>query len=327
MSYAELQYYANCVLEVENTTASTVTITVSNANGKTWTKTAASGATAKFTLPNRGRYYYGAKTGSTPYGYGYVDFGFGDYKRVSTVSSIDLTTWANGTWSELANMLAAHDAGVINVYDYIKVGDTRKVELSAMSATGVGEAHVAQSVDLVIVGKNVVDVDGGKCHFVWQQKDCLANGTTLEGGYMNSTNTNVNGWRGSARRTWCNNVYYNALPTELRSMTLQSKIKSSTGNSRTTIETTTDKIFLPCEYNVFGTTSYSVAGEDTVQWDWYKTNANRVKKAGSTGSAYAWWERSPGAGSSYRFCLVSGGGNASSDNADAARGLAPCGCI
>ena len=105
-------------------------------------------------------------------------------------------------------------------------------------------------------------------------------------------------------------------------------IKTSQGNQLTTFDTTTDKTFLPCEYNIFGATTYSVAGEDTVHWEWYQTAANRIKKQGSdSGSAYIWWERSPRASNATAFCFVNANGTASYHNASYTYLLAPCGCI
>ena len=244
------------------------------------------------------------------------------------LSFLKIVTWANGTDAEVAAMIEADRAGKIDLYDYWATGDTRNVQISAMAATGVGESHVAQTVQLVLVAKNVVDLaSGGKCKFVWQLKDGLANGTSGEFGYMNSTNTNVGGWKDSARRTWCNSVFYNALPAWLRGVMKDASIKTSKGNQLTTFDTTTDKCFLPCEYNIFGTTTYSVAGEDNVHWEWYQTAANRIKKQGSGGSAYRWWERSPDGSNAAYFCNVSASGAANNANARNTALLAPCGCI
>ena len=52
-----------------------------------------------------------------------------------------LVTWAGGTDEEIVKMVQLADEGKINLSDYWAVGDTRTVQLSAMSATGVGESH------------------------------------------------------------------------------------------------------------------------------------------------------------------------------------------
>ncbi len=251
-----------------------------------------------------------------------------------TVSvNVKIVTWAGGTDQEIADMIAAADAGLINLQDYWAVGQERKVNLSAMAATGVGESHVAQAVTMVLMnagGKTLATpTPGGRteCNYIVGLKNGLANGTSGEYGYMNSTNTNVGGWKNSARRTWCNNVFKNAIPAALRSIFKPFINKSGTGNSSTSgTEDTTDTFALPAEVEVFGSTTYSVSGEGS-QFQWYRTSANRIKKCGDSGTAYYWWERSPRSGDSNYFCFVYSDGAAYYGTASITRLIAPFGCI
>ena len=68
-----------------------------------------------------------------------------------------------------------------------------------------------------------------------------------------------------------------------------------------TINTTSDKLFLLSEVEIFGSTTYSFAGEGS-QYDWYKAGNTRVKKV--YGSAKRWWERSPYKDDTNGFCCV-----------------------
>ena len=245
------------------------------------------------------------------------------YFKAQKIDMTPIVSWANGSDAEVAAMLEAHYAGQIDIHDYWTVGDERVVNLSAMAATGVGETHAAQSVTLVLSnagGKYLAD-EVTECAFQWDQKNCL-----LETGYMNSSDTNVGGWKNSARRGWCNNVYYNAIPATLRPIFKQHKNLSGLGNSSTSgVERTTDYVALRAEIEIFGTRSFSVEDEGS-QVTYYQTSANRIKNLGDAGSAVAWWERSPRSKRS-SFCLVAGNGNASSSTANYGRGLALCGCI
>ena len=89
-----------------------------------------------------------------------------------TVKLVKIVTWAGGTDKEIVAMVEAADQGVINLSDYWAVGDIRTVQLSAMSATGVGESHVAQQVDLVLLHAGGYDLNAAvasgrtKCSFV-----------------------------------------------------------------------------------------------------------------------------------------------------------------
>lgn len=246
------------------------------------------------------------------------------YFKAQKISTTQIVSWANGSDAEVAAMLEAHYAGQIDIHDYWSVGDERVVNLSAMAATGVGESHAAQSVTLVLsnVGGKYLADGVTECAFQWDQKNCL-----LETGYMNSSNTNAGGWKNSARRGWCNNVYYNAIPETLRPIFKQHINKSGLGGgSSSGVEDTTDYIALRAEEEIFGSRTYSVAGEGS-QVTYYQTSANRIKNLGDAGSASAWWERSPRSGSSRNFCFVSYNGTANGSNASDARGLATCGCI
>lgn len=251
-----------------------------------------------------------------------------------TVSvNVKIVTWAGGTDQEIADMVAAADAGLINLQDYWAVGQERKVSLSAMAATGVGESHAAQTVTMVLMnagGKTLATPTAAgqtTCNYVVGLKNGLANGTSGEYGYMNSTNTNSGGWKSSARRTWCNSVFKNAIPSTLQSIFKPFVNKTGTGGSSTSgTENTTDTFALPAEIEVFGSATYSVTGEGS-QFQWYKTAANRIKKAGDSGSADYWWERSPLSGSSAYFCRVYSDGSADAGSASSSYLIAPFGCI
>lgn len=263
----------------------------------------------------------------------------------SAVPALKIVTFANGTDEEISAMIQAHYNNEINIADYWAVGDTRTVSLSAMSATGVGESHREQDVQFVIGDFEHDDlatpINGhAKAAVTLLQKDCLmdasnasnpVNGSgNTENGYMNSSATNAGGWKNCARRTWCNNVFFAALPSAWQSMVKIVNKKSGTGGgSSSGTEITADKIFLAAEIEIFGSKTYSVDGEGT-QYQYYKNaTANRYKmpKWGSSNVSNIYFERSPYSGGAYSFCIVGTNGSASADGADAANGVAPCLCI
>lgn len=191
-----------------------------------------------------------------------------------------IVSWADGTDEEVAAMVAAADAGQINLSDYWHEGDTRAVRLSSMPATGVGESHAAQSVQFVLSDPGHFTLASGKpCNFVVNMRDCLK-----EPGYMNSSNTTYGGWNGCARRTWCNNVFRNAIPSGLRPAFKQFKTRAAIGTGTASI-TSTDWFALPSEMEVFGRVTYAnySAESKNTQLNYYKTSSNRVKNVnGST---------------------------------------------
>ena len=147
---------------------------------------------------------------------------------------------------------------------------------------------------------------------------------------MNSSDTNAGGWKNCARRAWCNNVFFAALPSTWQSMVKIVNKKSGTGGgSSSGTETTQDKIFLAAEIEIFGSTTYSFAGEGT-QYQYYKNaTANRYKmpKWNSNSVSNSYLERSPYRSSSTSFCVVYPGGNEGYSGASEARGFATCLCI
>lgn len=257
--------------------------------------------------------------------------------------ALKIVTFADGTDDEIAAMIQAHYDNKINIADYWAVGDKRKVNLSAMSATGVGESHRAQTVEMAIADfehDNLATAINGhiKAAITLTQVDCLmdasnasnpVNGSSnSENGYMNSSSTNSGGWTNCARRTWCNNVYFNALPFTLRNTVKAVNKKTSAGSQSSTINTTTDKVFLLSESEIYGSTTYSKSDEGS-QYEYYKTTANRYKmpKWSSSSSSHIYWQRSSDSGSSSNFCSVYYGGRADYNSASSTLGCAPCLCI
>ena len=237
-------------------------------------------------------------------------------------NNVKIVSWADGTDEEIAAMVAAADAGKLNLSEHWHVGDERTVQLSAMSATGVGESHAEQTVQMVLTDPGHYTLASGQpCHFVVVQKDCLK-----ETGYMNASGTNSGGWNECARRTWCNNVYRNAVPASLRGIFKQFKVRTASGSGSGVTEST-DWFSLFSEKEVFGSTTYanSSAESQNTQLNWFKTSSNRIKRV--NGRAGHWWERSPYSGDFSAFCYVTYSGTADRWNASYTFGLAPFGCI
>ena len=243
--------------------------------------------------------------------------------------SVKTVTWADGTDAEIVAMVNAADNGEINLADYWHVGDERQVTLSAMSATGVGESHAEQTVTFVLMnagGKTLANATPSgrtECNFIVGMKNGLA-----EKGYMNSSNTNSGGWEACARRTWCNSMFRNAIPSTLRDIFKQHLNVTANGSSSTTA-TSTDYFALPAEKEVFGSVSRadSTAEASLTQFEYYKTSSNRIKKTGDSGSVSYWGDRSPRSGNSGIFCTVSSNGSADYEPASFGRLLAPFGVI
>lgn len=185
---------------------------------------------------------------------------------------------------------------------FFKVGDSKTVNIGGTN------------YEVQIIGFNHDDkVSGGKAAYSFQLVDCL-NQTQQ----MNTSNTNTGGWNGSAMRGRMS-TYKSQLPATLRNVIKTVKKKSGTGGgSSSGTQQTNDDLFLLSEIEIFGTTTYSVAGEGT-QYEWYKAGNSRIKKV--NGSAYYWWERSPFSGNTNDFCFVNSSGNANFTYANSSYGV------
>lgn len=170
------------------------------------------------------------------------------------------------------------------------------------------------SYQIDIIGKNHdTYTAGGKAPLTFQLHDCYG-----EHKNMNSGNTNRGGWTSCAMRSTHLPAILSKMPTEVQNGIREVNKLTSAGSHSITINTTADKLFLLSEVEIFGSTTYSAAGEGT-QYDYYKAGNSKVKKLNF---AINWWERSPYARSSADFCVVTSAGNKSSYGAGGTNGVA-----
>ena len=222
--------------------------------------------------------------------YGIVKVGDGStsWDDLNIISTKSKPTFADSDWATIAELSENGQA-----QSFFSVGDEKTIELS----TG-------EQVTLVILGFNHDNLTaGGKAGITLGMKDLLATRYP-----MNSSKTNARGWTSSAMRTSTMQTLLEQLPYEVKAVIKPVNKLTSAGGKSTTINTTSDSLFLLSEIEVFGTSSYSVAGEGT-QYAYYRDIANtdekRVKKlSNGTGSADNWSLRSPLASSSESFCVV-----------------------
>ena len=208
------------------------------------------------------------------------------------------SVFANNTWEQIIK--ACHNNAVPDTWN---VADQKPMTING----------VDYQID--IIGKNHdTYAAGGKAPLTFQLHDCYADKKA-----MNSSKTNSGGWKNSAMRTTHLPAILALMPTEVQNGIREVSKKASVGGASSTIETVSDKLFLLSEVEIFGSTSYSAAGEGT-QYDYYKAGNSKVKNR--NGSAALWWERSPDASESAFFCMVVSSGSAGSDDASYAIGVA-----
>ena len=196
--------------------------------------------------------------------------------------------------------------------NYWKVGDKKNITVN-------GVTYAAQIIGFDHDTLTTADGSRTKAGITFQLVDCL--NTTYS---MNDSNTNVNGWRGSTMRTSTMATLLNQLSSDLKSVLKFVNKVTSKGNNQSGLETTSDKLFLLSEIEVFGATQYSYAGEGK-QYEYYTAGNSTIKKV--NGSANNWWERSPSSGTTTGFCYVGIGGTASSYTASSSFGVSFGFCV
>lgn len=245
------------------------------------------------------------------------------YEMYGTPAKI--VTWADGTEEEILAMIEEARNGYIKLSDYWAVGDVRTISLSAMTATGVGETHAAQDVNIVISefgGKTLED--GTECLLQYDFQNCLK-----EVGYIASSNNNTGGYESMPRMTWCDNVCFAALPSWLRTASRRFKTKTFNGGTTTTVNDGVHNLALRTEKEVLGSRAYSHANEANAntQPSYYTVSANRLKGLGIGGAATKWWTGSAHNNVSSNWCIITEAGAGERQGCSMTSGIAPYGCI
>ena len=259
-------------------------------------QTKTSTGTVVFTVTETGTYTIVAtKDGQTTSGS--VDVVSGTTSYTVALSFLQ-DNFADNDWTSI--IAACHSGSVPSTW---VVGNSKTMTINGAS------------YQIDIIGKNHdTYASGGKAPLTFQLHDCY--GETKN---MNSSNTNSGGWTSCAMRSTHLPAILALMPTEVQSGIREVNKLTSAGDQSTTINTTADKLFLLSEVEIFGSTTYSAAGEGT-QYDYYKAGNSKVKKM--NGSASYWWERSPRVSFSQYFCVVHSGGSARSAGASNAYGVA-----
>ena len=209
-----------------------------------------------------------------------------------TVSFLD-DTFANNDWSAI---IAACQSG--SVPDSWVVGNSKTMTINGTS------------YQIDIIGKNHdTYTAGGTAPLTFQLHDLY--GTKY---VMNSSPTNSGGWRSCAMRSTNLPAILARMPSEVQNGIRAVNKLTSAGSDSATINTTSDKLFLLSEIEIFGSITHSKSGEGS-QYAYYSAGNSKVKKL--SGSANAWWQRSPDSGGSTRFCRVGSSGSSTSNAADA----------
>ena len=217
--------------------------------------------------------------------------------------------------AEPIEMQIAANAGLANEYE---LGSTRSIKLK--DGTDI-TLRIADNTGNII--KRDDDTYAGLVIEFVEQMPTAAK--------MNPTSTNAGGWDGSKMRDEIMADIYKLLPDDWKDVVADAKIQTMNGGSQsgTALVTSTDKLWLPAEREIFTTRSYSHLDEwnalerfalyDLPEND---NNAFRIKRR--AGSNQIWWLRSPYSSRTSSFVYVTSSGSVSYYYADSSLGVSPC---
>ena len=235
-------------------------------------------------------------------------------------------SFATDSWATIDNAIKSNNTDAYNI------GDTREVDLGELGVHTLRIANKSTPSEC-----NNSDFSQTACGFVLEFADIIVNQK------MNDERINTGGWCSSKLRLYVNNDFYNSLPTELKSMIINTKVKSgyNVGDDDYFCETN-DKIYLFSSKEVYGvipiygrapyTVQYGVV-EETRQLDYYNflginqyNYSNTIKNY--NGTERQWWLRSTSKRISfpennYYFSVVGTNGIYGGDFADSNSGLSP----
>ena len=209
----------------------------------------------------------------------------------------------NNTWKAIAQ---ASQKGMAK--NFWAVGDAKSVELNGT----VGEiSFVNQTFLFCIIGFDHNEtVEGKGTHFMLAKNQNNLNVSFTDSNHVtagtspgfryNLTPLNNGGWESSYLRNAICEQIFSAFPTELQNA-IEECVKytdnvANNTSAASNVTATSDKIFIPAEFEVFGTRTQANEAEQTYQkqYDYFKAGNTKVKYCHhkTTEQAY-WWSRSP----------------------------------
>lgn len=245
-----------------------------------------------------------------------IDFSFdiAPYVHKKSIREGGSRVLADDSWETISEISKSGNPEM-----YYNIGDTKDVTLTT------GEV-----ITLQIIGFNhdVLSDGSGYAGITFQMKNLLA--TTYK---INNSNTNVGGWESSVVRTrlQTDGDIYKTIPDDIKAVIRPVDKITSVGNKSTNLKVSSDYAFLLSEIEIFGTASYSVAGEGK-RYDYYASyanaNARRIKYlSNGSGSASYWWTRSPSIKYNGDHCFVDSIGSINFYGASNSNGISLAFCV
>ena len=205
----------------------------------------------------------------------------------------DNIPFSEASWSNIASNIRSGNTGAY------KVGDTKEVDLGTLGKHNVRIANISTPSEC-----SNSSFSQTACGFVLEFEDIITKYA------MYSQNATEAGWPSSQARTFLNENIYNLLPSDLRSVIIDTKVISGNGDKTST---TTDKIYLLTPQEIYSNFKSDLAGNLSRQLDYYSlkgvTTTNTTSAIKSyMGTVTYYWLRSIYQGFSDCFYYITSDG-------------------
>ena len=218
----------------------------------------------------------------------------------------------NNDWETISEIAKAGKAA-----EYWKIGDTKTF---AMGSGGYSN-WTAQIVAFDY--NDVADVSNygrAKAGITFQFVEATENTYTF-------MKTNYNYWDSSYVRTNIN-YYYDSIEDELKAVIVPVNTKYLTKYNGTSFGTVVDKLYVASRTEMEGGVVGSSQVLEGTQFPYYANGNTRIKYRPGTTEKRAYWTRSPGINSMYRYYVnASSGSISSADGRNVSYAVAPCFCV
>lgn len=234
------------------------------------------------------------------------------FEKGGAIGTLEETSWA-----DIARVSALGTAS-----NYWAEGDTKTFDLTD-----------GTHMQVCIVGFNHDDkTDGtGKAGITFMLTHAYKRATRMH----SSATTTVNiGWRNSEMRTTTLPAQFALLPNDLKESIKAVNKRTAQGYGQTTLVTTSDKLWLMSEKEMFNTASYGISGEGT-HYSYFDSNDKRKRNLGFGSSTECdHWLRSPSQTDRTRYAVANNNGaivnfqaTATADNRQTPISFSFCFCI
>ena len=226
----------------------------------------------------------------------------------STSENINSISFEKDDWNTIASAVKS------GTYPY-KVGDTKEIDMGEFGKHTIRVANTSTPEECSTEGFSET-----ACGFVLEFADIITKRIMRDG------DTNVGGWPATGISTYVNDTIYNALPSDLRNIIINTNVISGYGRSDYgTNHISTDKVYLFSVKEIFGTVSSSHDSLDkqTRQLDYYALTGVAPSSKAEAKKGSEWWLRSVSNETSSEFYYVSYNGYYETGYVYFERGISP----